>query len=223
MVSARQGAVDDHPTTQPLGRRLHDQAGRHGQWFQDDPTPSLDMIHQTGLGTGDPIVDIGGGASMLIDRLLDAGYSAVTVLDIAQAGLAVAQQRLGARAVSVTWIAQDVTAWQPPQDAFSIWHDRAVFHFLVDEADRLSYRRALDRGVRAGGFVILASFALSGPERCSGLPVRRYSADMLQAELGPVYHLIDQQPQTHVTPTGNHQDFIWCLFRKTPTLATAEP
>ena len=214
MTSPRRSHWDDVYTTKPADTV---------SWFQDDPTPSLDMIAQTGLGTGDPIVDIGGGASMLIDRLLDAGHSAMTVLDIALAGLAVAQQRLGARAGRVTWIAQDVTVWQPPQDAFSIWHDRAVFHFLVDEADRLAYRSALDQGVRASGFVILAPFALSGPERCSGLPVRRYSADMLQAELGPVYHLIDQQPQTHVTPTGNHQDFIWCLFRKTPTSAAAEP
>ncbi|CAD5270490.1 conserved hypothetical protein [Bosea sp. 62] len=213
MTSPRRSHWNDVYTTTPADTV---------SWFQDDPTPSHDMIAQTGLGTGDPIVDIGGGASMLIDRLLGAGHSAVTVLDIAEAGLAVARTRLGERAELVTWIAQDVTAWQPPKDAFSIWHDRAVFHFLVDEADRLSYRRALDRGVRAGGFVILAPFALSGPERCSGLPVRRYSADMLQAELGPAYHLIDQQPQTHVTPTGNHQDFIWCLFKKTPTSAAFE-
>ncbi|MFC5505047.1 class I SAM-dependent methyltransferase [Bosea massiliensis] len=181
------------------------------------------MIAQTGLSTDDPIVDIGGGASVLIDRLLDRGHSAVTVLDIADAGLAVARKRLGERAALVSWIAQDVTAWQPPKDAFSIWHDRAVFHFLVEDADRVAYVRTLDRGVSVGGYVILAPFALSGPERCSGLPVRRYSAELLQAELGPRYRLIDQKLQTHVTPVGNRQDFIWCLFRKTPTSAAAEP
>ncbi len=214
MTSPRRSHWDDVYTTKPADTV---------SWFQDDPTPSLDMIAQTGLSTDDPIVDIGGGASVVIDRLLDRGHSAVTVLDIADAGLAVARKRLGERAALVSWIAQDVTAWRPPKDAFSIWHDRAAFHFLVEEADRVAYVRALDRGVSVGGYVILAPFALSGPERCSGLPVRRYSADMLQAELGPAYHLIDQQVQIHVTPTGNHQNFIWCLFRKTPTSAAAEP
>lgn len=192
-------------------------------WFQDDPTPSLDMIALTGLGKDAPLVDIGGGASVLIERLLDRGHSDLTVLDIAQAGLAVARTRMGERAALVTWIAQDVTAWQPLKDAFSIWHDRAVFHFLVEKADRVAYMRALDQGVSVDGCVILAPFALSGPERCSGLPVRRYSAELLQAELGQRYALIDQKLQTHVTPSGNHQDFIWCLFKKTQTLAAAEP
>jgi ubiquinone/menaquinone biosynthesis C-methylase UbiE len=188
-------------------------------WFQDDPTPSLAMIARAGLGVSEPIIDVGGGASVLIDRLLDRGHANLTVLDIAQAGLAVAQERLGKRAGRVSWIAQDVTTWQPPQDAFSIWHDRAVFHFLVDEADRLAYMRALDRSLRTGGFVAIAPFALGGPERCSGLPVRRYSAEMLQAELGPAYQLIDQRSQTHVTPAGNRQDFLWCLFKKVPAPA----
>ncbi len=186
-------------------------------WFQHDPTPSLDMIARTGLGASEPMIDVGGGASVLIDRLLDRSHSKLTVLDIALAGLAVAQKRLGERAGRVTWIAQDVTAWQPPQEAFSIWHDRAVFHFLVEETDRVAYVRALDQGLRLGGFVILAPFSLTGPERCSGLPVRRYSAAMLQAELGADYSLVNQQPQTHLTPAGNRQEFIWCLFRKSAT------
>lgn len=214
MTSPRRSHWDDVYTTKPADTV---------SWFQGDPTPSLDMIALTGLGKDAPLVDIGGGASVLIDRLLDRGHSDLTVLDIAQAGLAVARTRLGERAALVTWIAQDVTGWQPPKDAFSIWHDRAVFHFLVEEDDRVSYVRALDRGVSVGGYVILAPFALSGPERCSGLPVRRYSAELLQAELGPRYGLIDQRLQTHVTPAGNHQDFIWCLFRKTPTSAATEP
>lgn len=186
-------------------------------WFQDNPAPSLDMIARTGVGKSEAVIDIGGGASVLIDRLLDLGHSNLSVLDIAPAGLAVAQKRLGGRAKRVTWIAHDVTIWQPSQDAFAIWHDRAVLHFLVEEADRAAYLRALDRGVRTGGFVILAPFALSGPERCSGLPVRRYSAEMLQAELGQGFQLIDQRLQAHVTPAGNRQDFIWCLFKKAAT------
>lgn len=192
-------------------------------WFQDDPAPSLDMIARTGLAKSEAIIDVGGGASILIDRLLDGGHIDLTVLDIAQAGLAVAQKRLGERAGRVTWIAEDVTIWQPPQGAFSIWHDRAVFHFLVEDADRAAYMHALYRGVRPGGFVILAPFALSGPERCSGLPVRRYSAEMLQAELGSGYSLVDQRPQTHVTPAGNRQDFLWCLFEKAAARSSSEP
>lgn len=185
--------------------------------FQDDPTFSLDLIARSGISANAPIIDIGGGASMLIDRLLGAGHSALTVLDIAEAGLAVAQKRLGDHGGRVTWIAQDVTAWHPPQDAFALWHDRAVFHFLVEAADRAAYVRALDCGLRPGGFVILAPFSLTGPERCSGLPVRRYSAAMLQAELGADYELVNEQPQIHLTPAGNRQDFIWCLFRKSAT------
>jgi hypothetical protein len=95
-----------------------------------------------------------------------------------------------------------------------LWHDRAVFHFLVDEEDRQGYRRALDRGLKRGGFAIFASFALTGPEKCSGLPVQRYSAEMLQAVLGPAYRLLDSQIERHVTPAGGSQDFLWCLFRK---------
>jgi ubiquinone/menaquinone biosynthesis C-methylase UbiE len=213
-MSPQRGHWDDVYTTK---------AADTVSWFQDDPTPSLDMIARTGVGKSEAIIDVGGGASVLIDRLLDLGHSNVSVLDIAPAGLAVAQKRLGERAGRVSWIAQDVTAWQPPQDAVSIWHDRAVFHFLVDEGDRLAYVRALDRGLRTGGFVVLAPFALGGPARCSGLLVRRYSAEMLQVELGTGYDLVDQQPQTHVTPAGNRQDFIWCLFKKTQTLASIEP
>lgn len=192
-------------------------------WFQDDPTPSLDLIARIGLAKSEAIIDVGGGASVLIDRLLAGGHTNLIVLDIAQAGLAVAQERLGERAGRVTWIAEDVTTWQPPRDAFSIWHDRAMFHFLVEDADRAAYMHALDRGVRPGGFVILAPFALSGPERCSGFPVRRSSAEMLQAELGPSYSLVDQRPQTHVTPAGNPQDFLWCLFKKAPAWSSSEP
>lgn len=210
MTSPRRSHWDDVYTTK---------AADMVSWFQDHPAPSLDLIERTGLAKSGAIIDVGGGASVLIDRLLDGGHTDLSVLDIARAGLAVAQERLGERAGRVTWIAEDLTTWQPPQGAFSIWHDRAVFHFLIEEADRAAYMHALDRSVRPGGFVILAPFALSGPERCSGLLVRRYSADMLQAELGPGYSLVDQRPQTHVTPAGNRQDFLWCLFKKAATPA----
>jgi SAM-dependent methyltransferase len=183
-------------------------------WFQQEPIPSLDMIAAAGVAADAAIVDVGGGASLLVDRLLDRGFTKLTVLDVSEHALALAKARLGSRAASVAWVVEDVTSWEPPSAAFTLWHDRAVFHFLVDEADRHGYLRALDRGLTPGGFAIFATFALSGPERCSGLPVRRYSAATLQAALGAGYELVKTIPETHMTPSGNRQDFLWCLFRK---------
>jgi ubiquinone/menaquinone biosynthesis C-methylase UbiE len=189
-------------------------------WFQSEPVRSLAMIATAGIGPDDPIVDVGGGASLLVDRLLDRGFRHVTVLDIAQNGLAVAQARLGARQSQVTWLVQDVTRWQPPLQSVALWHDRAVFHFLVDPEDRRRYLEALDRALRPGGFVIIASFALTGPEKCSGLPVQRYSAETLQAALGPGYRRLDLQTERHATPAGGSQDFLWCLFGRNDEPAT---
>lgn len=183
-------------------------------WFQEEPAASLALIDTAGIGPDDAIVDVGGGASLLVDRLLDRGQSDITVLDIAETGLAVARARLGAKGAGVAWTVQDVTRWQPPPGRFRLWHDRAVFHFLIDEADRRGYLAALDRGLRAGGYLILAAFAPTGPERCSGLPVRRYSGESMQAVLGPGFRLLAERPETHPTPAGGRQDFTWCLFRK---------
>jgi SAM-dependent methyltransferase len=187
-------------------------------WFQAEPSPSLDMIAAAGPGPGAAIVDVGGGASTLVDRLLDQGFSRLSVLDVSSYAMAAARARLGARADSVDWLAQDITAWTPPAGAFDLWHDRAVFHFLVDDGDRRAYLRALNRGLRPGGHLILATFALTGPQRCSGLPVRRYTPSQLQALLGAGFRLLESRPQVHVTPAGGSQDFVWCHFVK-----TAEP
>ncbi|MSP50416.1 MAG: class I SAM-dependent methyltransferase [Alphaproteobacteria bacterium] len=183
-------------------------------WFQQDPVPSLDLIDAAGVGREAAIVDVGGGASLLVDRLLERGFTHVTVMDVAENALASAKARLGPRQASVAWVVQDVTAWEPQPRAFALWHDRAVFHFLIDDAGRRSYLRALERGLAPGGFVVFATFAPSGPERCSGLPVRRYSAGTLQATLGAGYELVRTMPETHVTPAGHRQDFLWCLFRR---------
>lgn len=183
-------------------------------WFQSEPARSLALIDSSGVGPEDPIVDIGGGASLLVDRLLDRGFRRLTVIDIAESGLAVAQARLGPRQAQVAWLVQDVTSWQPRAASLALWHDRAVFHFLVAEKDRQGYVRALDRGLEPGGFAIFGTFALTGPERCSGLPVQRYSAETLRAVLGPAYRLLDHQIERHVTPAGGSQDFLWCLFGK---------
>jgi len=185
------------------------------RWHQDEPARSVAIITAAGVGPEASVIDVGGGASFLVDRLLDKGFRRITVLDVSTQALAAAQARLGERAAAVAWLVEDVTVWSPPKDAFDLWHDRAVFHFMVADADRRAYVRALNQGLRVGGHLILATFALSGPERCSGLPVQRYSQETLPAVLGANFRLLDATPETHVTPSGAAQDFVWCLFRKT--------
>lgn len=184
-------------------------------WFQPEPSPSLAMIDEAGMDAGAAVIDVGAGASTLVDHLLDSGFRDISVLDVSSQALAAAKTRLGERAALVNWLVEDITTWRPTTAAFDLWHDRAVFHFLIDEAHRQAYLRALERALRPGGHVILATFALDGPERCSGLPVRRYSPQTLKAVLGPHFELIDARPETHLTPGGGSQNFVWCLFRKT--------
>lgn len=142
-------------------------------WFEAKPARSLALIDSLDVALDDAIIDVGGGASLLVDELLRRGFRDLSVLDIAINPLAVARARLGTRAAEVSWLVEDVTLWQPPRDRYALWHDRAVFHFLIEAADRQAYMRAVTRGLRPGGHLILATFAPSGPERCSGLPVQR--------------------------------------------------
>jgi trans-aconitate methyltransferase len=181
-------------------------------WFQSSPEPSLAMIGQTGLGAGSRVIDVGGGASSLVDRLLDEGF-AVTVLDIADSALEAARSRLGPRAQAVTWIAADITEWRPAA-GFDLWHDRAVFHFLTEPGQRASYKAALRAGLAPSGWLVMGAFAPNGPERCSGLPVRRWSTPELAAELGEDFQLIQSAEEVHQTPSGGAQAFTWALFRR---------
>lgn len=183
-------------------------------WFQSEPAPSLVMIAKAGVGPDAAVEDVGGGASTLVDQLLDQGFGRLSVLDVSGQALAVAKTRLGERAGRIAWLVQDITAWSPPPDSIDLWHDRAVFHFLVEPAAREAYLRALRRGLKAGGHAILATFALDGPERCSGLPVQRYAPETLAVALGPQFELIDAGAETHQTPGGAAQNFTWTLFRK---------
>jgi len=182
-------------------------------WFQSSPKISLELIDASGVDLSGSIIDIGGGASGLVDALVDRGQRFVAVLDIAGAGLAVAKHRLGARGADVEWIVANVTNWQPARP-FDLWHDRAVFHFLTSEADRHGYLAALDRGLVVGGTLIMATFALDGPERCSGLMVRRYDAEGLATELGPGFELIETRREAHHTPGGTVQNFTWTRFKR---------
>jgi ubiquinone/menaquinone biosynthesis C-methylase UbiE len=182
-------------------------------WTQPDPEPSLGLILRYAPSLKASIADIGGGASRLVDALARRGYGHLTVLDLSEAALQAARQRLGARAAQVQWIAADATKWQLPA-AFDLWHDRAAFHFLVDAGDREAYLDRLKRGVKVGGHAIIATFAPDGPERCSGLPVQRYDPAGLSQTIGESFELIADQPHRHVTPWGAVQSFQFSVLRR---------
>ena len=182
-------------------------------WWEASPETSLRLLRNAGLSPASRVIDVGGGDSRLVDALLDDGVAEVTVLDVSAAALERAQARLGERALTVRWVAADVTSdWlDVPVD---LWHDRAVFHFLTDADDRARYLAHLRRCVVPGGQVVLATFADDGPERCSGLPVARYSADALAALLGADFTLEERVRHAHATPTGGSQSFVYVRCRR---------
>lgn len=186
---------------------------REVSWFQEHASQSIELIKKTGVSLGANIIDVGGGASTLVDDLLDKGYSKITVLDISGAALRRSQDRLGQRASRVIWLELDIIRAELPPNFYDVWHDRAVFHFLTNEADRARYVRAVQRSVKPGGHIVVASFGLSGPEKCSGLNVVRYSAESMHREFGSDFELVDSTTQTHHTPSGTDQQFIYCYCR----------
>jgi SAM-dependent methyltransferase len=182
-------------------------------WYQRDPARSLEFIEAAGVSLADPILDVGGGASLLVDRLLERGFRDVTVLDVADGALERVRERLGEAAARVELLQADVTRFVPIR-RYALWHDRAVFHFLVSPADRAAYLAALAAALRPRGHVVLATFALGGPQRCSGLDVVRYDAASLASELGAGFDLLRSEREEHVTPTGAVQPFQYCLFQQ---------
>jgi ubiquinone/menaquinone biosynthesis C-methylase UbiE len=192
-------------------------AEREVSWFQDDPQPSLALIEEI-ASPSSSVIDVGGGASRLTDALLERGFTDLTVLDVSSAALAAAKERIGQEAKRVQWIVADITTWEPSR-AYDVWHDRATFHFMVGEPDRAAYLSRLARALKPGGHAIIATFALDGPESCSGLPVRRYDADTLAQTLGAGFQLIGSRRQEHVTPWGAAQPFQFSVFRRVPTAA----
>ena len=181
-------------------------------WFEDSPGVSLKLIKAAGASQTAAIIDVGGGASRLVDTLIDLGYQNVTVLDLSEAALAMAKTRMGNKSQSVHWIVADATTWQPSAKNYDVWHDRAAFHFLTDEYDREAYVARLKEALRPGGAAIIGSFSLDGPEKCSGLPVQRYDAVSLGQILGPSFSLVQTLDHEHRTPWGASQKFQFSRF-----------
>ncbi|MGQ0582485.1 MAG: class I SAM-dependent methyltransferase [Reyranella sp.] len=183
-------------------------------WYQPHPERSLELIALAAPGREAAIIDIGGGASTLSDDMLAAGYTDFTVLDVAEAALVKSRDRLGSGAARICWIVADITQWTPPR-VYDVWHDRAVFHFLTESAQQDAYMTALKAGSRPGSVIIIATFALDGPEKCSGLAVQRYSSATLSKRLGPSFSLTAEALETHKTPWGAEQRFQYSTFRRT--------
>lgn len=181
-------------------------------WFEERPLVSLDLIAATGMGTDAAIVDVGAGASRLVDCLLEQGFHRITVLDLSETALARARARLPA-AAQVEWVAGNVLHWRPSRH-FDLWHDRAAFHFLTETPDQDAYLRVMDRALLPGGHAIIGTFALDGPDKCSGLPVARYDAARLSERLGKSYRLVQSLTHDHATPWKSVQRFHFGLFSK---------
>jgi len=184
-------------------------------WYQPHAAKSLELIKRTGVNASAQIIDVGGGASTLVDDLLAKGFRNLTVLDISPTALEAAQQRLGARAAQeVKWIEADITQAVLPRHHFDVWHDRAVFHFLTEADDRRRYVNGASDALKPGGHIIMATFAADGARQCSGLNVIRYSPEKLHAELGGAFEIIESLEETHLTPFDTTQKFTYCLCRK---------
>lgn len=185
-------------------------------WYRPHLDTSLRLIEEVASGRSASIIDIGAGQSTLVDDLLLRGYEYITVLDIAQAAVDGGRERLGARAAQVRWLVGDVTKAELESAAYDVWHDRAVFHFLTSGDDRAAYVRQVSGALRAGGHVVLGTFAVDGPQKCSGLDVVRYDASSLQREFGPAFRLVKTMDEEHRTPFGTMQPFVYCCFRMEP-------
>ena len=183
-------------------------------WYREHLDNSVRLILNTDVGKDAAIIDVGGGSSTLADDLLENGFVDVSVLDISAKALEKSKARLGKKSASVEWIEADVTDANLPKNHYDVWHDRAVFHFLTDENDRKKYVELVMRSLKVGGHIIVASFGLNGPQKCSGLDVVRYSPETMHSEFGNEFKLVKSMTETHHTPFDTSQEFIYCYFRK---------
>jgi SAM-dependent methyltransferase len=188
-------------------------AEKEVSWFQENPAPSLDLIAASGISTDVEIIDVGGGTSRLVDRLIEKSYRKITILDLSAIALGATKIRLGLLGENVTWIVADVTSWEP-SNTYDLWHDRAAFHFLTKPTDRDFYVERLKAALRPGGQAIIATFAWDGPEKCSELPIVRYDPEELASVLGSAFRLIDSLQHEHLSPGGTTQLFQFSRFLK---------
>lgn len=188
-------------------------------WYQPEAATSLRLIAGTGVDRSAPVIDVGGGASTLVDGLLSDGFRDVTVLDLSPVGLDIARRRLGAGADRVRWLATDLLTWVPAR-AYALWHDRAVLHFLTDPDDRRRYVEVLAKALAPGGHAVIGTFAQDGPTECSSLPTARYSPEGIAELLGPGFTTVLTQREEHTTPSGRTQPFSWLVAR---ARAAADP
>lgn len=188
---------------------------REVSWYRPHLDRSLKFIDRANLSPNAAILDVGGGASTLVDDLLDRGFNNVTVLDLSQSAITQAKARLGPRAESVNWLVGDITRVNLPKAHVDFWHDRAVFHFLTDDADRQRYVAAVRHALKPMGHIVVATFGPSGPERCSGLPVVRYNAEGIHAQFGGQFVKVGADSETHHTPSGTEQEFVYCFCKLT--------
>jgi len=184
-------------------------------WYQESPALSLRLIGDAEMELTAPIIDIGGGASGLVDQLCAAGYSDISVLDVSAAALNHAKKRLAGKACFVRWLEQDVIAFAPLKQ-YALWHDRAVFHFLTEAEERETYVAILKKALKPGGQLIMMTFAIDGPPKCSGLDIVQYDSNTLMAALGPGFELVETGHETHITPAGNQQKFAYFRLIRTP-------
>ncbi|MDP3508829.1 MAG: class I SAM-dependent methyltransferase [Candidatus Melainabacteria bacterium] len=182
-------------------------------WYQPHLEKSLQFILNAAPSRLTQIIDVGGGESTLVDDLIKAGYKNTSVLDISEKAIEVCKTRLGDKSSSVTWLAANILQAELPKKYFDVWHDRAVFHFLTSEAQRIEYVRQVSKSVKAGGHVIVATFGPQGPEKCSGLTTMRYDADSLHNQFGARFLLVDSATELHTTPFGTTQQFLYCFCK----------
>lgn len=184
-------------------------------WYAPHLETSLKWIDELKLAAEDPIIDVGGGASTLVDDLLASGHRKLTVLDLSERAIHLSKERLGKLSSSVTWLHGDVTETELLPQHYSLWHDRAVFHFLIELEMQQKYRDAILKALNKGGYFIIGAFTTNAPPQCSGLPVQRYTSDTLSTAFGKEFELKRHKNEIHKTPSGIEQAYVYCLFQRT--------
>ena len=206
-------------TTQQFDRKAYwdkiynTKQSTEASWFEAEPKTSLDLVKQLGLPKWAKIFDNGGGDSFFVDHMLKLGYENITVLDISEAALAKARNRLGKNAKRIKWIVAD-EAYCTPGEQFDLWHDRAAFHFLTEEKEIKNYTNNIKKCIKPGGYLLIATFSENGPKKCSGLDVKQYSETIMTDLLQDSFEKIKCFTLDHITPFNSSQNFLFCAFKR---------